>query len=127
MSSINSSTAPGDSIPTPANLGGYPRLSALFGEHPSLAIFRRFGRLNALNVLYYQAQLEALERKWERYADEDSNSDNYFRKMSSQDWETLIESTTEEGGDDRQWKTMLEIRDVLEKYSKVFDGEENKI
>jgi hypothetical protein len=40
---------------------GYPKLSRLMAFYPEVAIFRRFGALNAENLLYLQAELQDLE------------------------------------------------------------------
>ena len=103
--------------PIPQNLGGYPRLSALFGCHPNLATFRRFGRLNSLNLLYYQAQLVHLEWRLDEQCEADTRADNHLRRLYSQDWDILRTSGATEGGDCSQWQTVLAIREVLEKYS----------
>lgn len=42
---------------------GYPKLAALMNLIPETCIFRRFGTLNSLNLLYLQAELTDIERK----------------------------------------------------------------
>ncbi|KAI0605258.1 hypothetical protein TUN205_10503, partial [Pyrenophora tritici-repentis] len=42
---------------------GYPKLAARTEVQPELAIYRRFGAMNAQNLLYYQAELVDLEVK----------------------------------------------------------------
>ena len=102
----------------PPNLGGYPRLSALFGSHPDFAIFRRFGRLNALNLLYFQAKLVQLEFQLEKQCEIDKTASNYVRKLYSQDWTILSSAGNSQGGDNTQWELMLAIRETLDKYRK---------
>lgn len=107
-------------IPPPA---GYPRLASLMGAHPETAIFRRFGQLNVLNLLYLQAELTNLENSLHEAIKADSESKNFERSIYSRDWQTLQESVTVEGqkcgGDPTQWNLVLQIRDKLNEYSKA--------
>jgi uncharacterized protein DUF6594 len=45
----------------PPSLKGYPKLAALMGEFPDIAIFRRFGTLTMLNLMRLQAELIEIE------------------------------------------------------------------
>lgn len=96
-------------------LEGYSRLAAMMGSHPELAVFRRFGAINAQNVLYLQAELVHLELQLREYAREDENSGHPKRVIFSLDWQTLSESSVD--SDDKQWKTILRIREILKEYS----------
>ena len=49
-------------IPLAEKVRGYPKLAGQMGLRPEVAIFRRFGALNAENLLYFQAELALLER-----------------------------------------------------------------
>ncbi|KAI9694216.1 MAG: hypothetical protein M1822_003488 [Bathelium mastoideum] len=66
---------------------GYPRLAKRMGLLPKIAIFRRFGFLNQLNILYMQAELQYLEKKLKKVqiGDNASTGDeqNYVRDF---DW-----------------------------------------
>ena len=104
--------------PVPPNLGGYPRLSALFGSSPDFAMFRRFGRLNALNLLYYQAELAQLELLLDKQVELDRNAESRVRKLYSQDWVLMSTASLHEGGDGTQWELMLAVRETLDKYRK---------
>jgi hypothetical protein len=44
-------------------VNGYPKLARHMGASPEIAIFRRFGALNAQNLLYLQAELVHLEKR----------------------------------------------------------------
>jgi hypothetical protein len=98
---------------------GYAKMAFLMGEFPEVAIFRRFGALNAQNLLYLQAELKELETSLRKYALEDQNSGHPERIYYSKDWFTLKEScdATYEGADGNQWSTMLSIRAKLKEYS----------
>lgn len=111
--------------PVPA---GYRLLASAMGHSPQLAIFKRFGTLNAQNILYLQAELTVLENKLEEYIKEDQSARGGDRDIYDRDWETLKTSheINPPGNDDkpppttvsnRQWKTFLEIRGKLKEYS----------
>jgi hypothetical protein len=55
-------------------MNGYSKLASLMGAHPELAIFRRFGTLNAQNLLYLQAELIYFENKMRKCVEVDSIS-----------------------------------------------------
>jgi hypothetical protein len=97
---------------------GYTKLASLMGAHPEVAISRRFGSLNAQNLLYLQAELVKLELKLQRCAQEDAESGHVDRSIYDRDWQTLHESSLASGGSPEQWQTMLEIRRVLKEYSR---------
>ena len=96
---------------------GYTQLAALMEAHPEIAIFRRFGRLNAKNLLYLQAELIHLEHRLQKCVDEDAASRDADRTIYDRDWQTLSESGAAPDGDPAQWNTILLIRKRLEEYS----------
>jgi hypothetical protein len=98
---------------------GYAKIALLMGEHPEVAILRRYSSLSALNLLYLQAELRDLELDLQKYAKLDDASNHPDRKAYSLDWLALKESAeddAEEGNDGHQWETMLAIREKLEEY-----------
>jgi hypothetical protein len=104
---------------TPA---GYRSLASAMGESPQWAIFKRFGTLNAQNLLYLQAELTSLEKKLLAYIKEDQAAIGDDRDRYDRDWETLKASCDSNpppppGNDSRQWSTFLEIRAKLKEYS----------
>ena len=64
-----------------------------------MATYRRFGRLNALNLLYFQAQLVRLEQRLESQCEADKPAQAEIRRLYSQDWNLLSAGGTREGGD----------------------------
>ena len=94
---------------------GYAKLSSLMGAYPEVAILRRFGALNARNLLYLQAELLALETDLGAYETEDESRPE--RADFARDWYTLSQSAiaNDESGD--QWRTVLKIRESLKQYS----------
>lgn len=97
---------------------GYSRLASLMGAHPEIATFRRFRALNALNLLYMQAELTDLENSLHKQAKSDAESGHFERSIYRRDWQTLSESLTTEDGNSAQWRTMLKVKDKLSEYSK---------
>ncbi len=100
---------------------GYPKIASLMGAHPEVAIFRRFGALNAQNLLYLQAELVALEKDLRTCAAEDWASKDTDRVFYCRDWYSLSSSWDNESSDSevtgRQWQIMLKIREKLKEYS----------
>ena len=98
---------------------GYAKIASIMGSHPEVAILRRFGALNAQNLLYLQAELVALEQDLRAISAKDSTSNEQNRAKYSRDWYTLSRSQTT-GGDDagKQWQTILLIREKLKEYSR---------
>ena len=89
--------------------GGYNVLAHLMGAYPPLSIFRRFGALNARNILYLQAELVDLEAQLLQAEKADEESGHVDRKIYSRDWRTLSESVDNVERDDTQWKIFLRV------------------
>jgi hypothetical protein len=49
---------------SPSKPVGYNKLATLMGPNTLVAVFRRFGSLNMFNLLFMQAELMKLERKF---------------------------------------------------------------
>ncbi|KAL9070527.1 MAG: hypothetical protein Q9161_004824 [Pseudevernia consocians] len=101
---------------------GYAKLASLMGAHPEVAILRRFGALNAQNLLYLQAELVALESDLQKFSLEERTSNDPHREFNSRDWYSL--SMSEENIDNnestgRQWRCALMIRDRLKEYNEA--------
>jgi hypothetical protein len=94
---------------------GYPKLAAKMESLPETAIFRRFGALNAQNLLYYQAQLTYLERKLQAQQLKDSSVGSNREKKYAIDWFWL--ERAREDGDATQLDLVLKIRTLLKEYS----------
>lgn len=86
-------------------MNGYSKLASSMGAHPELAIFRRFGTLNAQNLLYLQAELVYLENKLQKCVKTDAASGHMDRMIYDHDWQTLFESTSAPDGNPEQWDT----------------------
>lgn len=99
---------------------GYAKLASLMGAYPEVAIFRRFGALNAQNLLYLQAELVILEKDLRTFAAADCVSGDPDRALYSTDWYTLSRSIDNSPGNEasaKQWRIILSIREKLKEYS----------
>jgi len=82
---------------------------------PELAIFRRFGALNAENILYFQAELVSLEQSLRKQQKADSESGHERRSKYALNWYQL--SSSGDHGDTTQLDLVLRIRQTLKDYS----------
>ncbi|KAI9662602.1 MAG: hypothetical protein M1821_008769 [Bathelium mastoideum] len=92
---------------------GYPRLAMLMGLLPETAVFRRFGFLNKLNLLYMQAELKSLEEKLKEIQRRDCQGPGY-EQYFTRDFRLLNDS---EEYASEQLKLVLVIQAKLEKYN----------
>ena len=100
---------------------GYPSLAAFIAsdcDH-STAIYRRFDRLSARNLLYLQSDLTELE------ATQDALDAEYLRastddKQSARSWQALKRKAKLPGSlkEQRRLEVALEIREKIREYSK---------
>jgi len=104
---------------------GYPSLAAFIASDPDhgTAVYRRFDRLSARNLLYVQAELVTLEKKQDELDQHDLNSDNIDAKDKARNWETLL--TRAESGSDDEAKERVQvakgIREKIKEYSQCFE------
>lgn len=100
---------------------GYQRLADLMELYPAAGIFRQFGSLNALNLLYYQAELSVLETHLATIAKEDRESPDRLRRLYFQSYyhlsQRLQEGDSLNPEDNVQWTIVQRIREVLKQYS----------
>lgn len=83
------------------------------GAYPEVFFLRRFGALGAQNLLYLQAELVELEHEFQECSRENERSTDTDRATFSKDWYTLAHA---DGGRERQWGIMLQIRQKLKEY-----------
>ena len=100
---------------------GYPSLAAFIAKDPdhSTAIYRRFDRLSARNLLHLQAELSTLEKKQDELDRLDLNSDDLDAKDKARNWDTLL-ARAASGNDDEakeRVKVAKEIREKIKEYS----------
>lgn len=96
---------------------GYPKLARLMGSYPAMAIFRRFGDLNMLNLLRLQAELQDLEHKLQEIRDEDdfANSKDPIRTAYVTDFKLMRD--LKDDGDSLQYDMLVSIGEKLQEYS----------
>lgn len=93
----------------------YSGLAEWQSKWPEYSIFRRFGAMNARNLLYMQAELMHLEDELQQITEEDMEPDK--RLSYHKNWLELSKPGTN-GGYGIQWEKMKEIRAKLNEYSK---------
>ena len=93
---------------------GYPQISQLMLQHTELAIFRKFGDLNMLNLLHMQGEIMHLEEKYHKLSKADKEGSS--RAHRSRDWWSLTQ--LDDAGKREQWDTLCKIREKLREYSK---------
>ena len=100
-----------------ANTGaqGYQRLARLMGSYSETAIFRRFGHLNMLNLMYMQAELVELESSFQRICSDDADALTATSEFTF-DFKALRASA--DGPYEDQLKQLLIIQAKLASYSK---------
>lgn len=94
---------------------GYPRLAALMGPNPDVAIFRRFSALNMLNLMSLQAKLVELEARLSDIIREDENADDPRRRLYSEHF-SVLHSLGD--GNGVRCQMQLKIRKKLREYSR---------
>ncbi|EMD62725.1 hypothetical protein COCSADRAFT_93919 [Bipolaris sorokiniana ND90Pr] len=96
---------------------GYPKLAAQIEILPELSMFRRFGALNAQNLLYMQAELAYLEKKLRERQQIDANDPSGKRSAYALNWFWLKGSENTDAGE--QQALVLRIRQVLKEYTSI--------
>ena len=120
-------------------MDSYSGLAAFMANHPDIAIFRTFSKLNTKNLLYYQAEIALLEEELYRIEIEDRKAGGdrelfhtRFRSLANNQRERERERERQTQGqtglsnlpappdprESLQWDTFRKIRAVLESYSK---------
>lgn len=93
---------------------GYAKLSSLMATDTEFAIYRKFGALDAQNLLYYQAELMRLEEDLRETAVEDRRSQDSEKRLFSDNW---FELSNAEPGKNLQFQKVMQIRRTLKEYS----------
>ena len=93
---------------------GYAKLSSVISTDSEFAIYRRFGALNAQNLLYYQAELLGLEDDLNVIASQDRNSQDSEKREFAYNWAELSQAAD---GKNLQHEKFMKIRKTLREYS----------
>lgn len=102
--------------PLAIRVNGYPKVAGQIELLPETAIFRRFGGLNAQNLLYYQAELAGLEEELHRQQLQDSCSGHSGKANYAFSWYHL--SRSDGDNEKRQLQLVYRIRETLRLYSR---------
>ncbi|UPX15476.1 uncharacterized protein EKO05_0005922 [Ascochyta rabiei] len=103
--------------PLPDVVIGYPKLAAKIEILPEAAIYRRYGALNAQDLLYQQAELTYLEQELRAQQRLDHDDQKGHGRSYATNWIWLKNSKAE--GNGRQLDLVLEIREKLAKYNEA--------
>jgi hypothetical protein len=94
---------------------GYRKLATFMAEVDDVVIFRRFKKLNMINLLRLQSELAALELSYEAVCNKDDNSSNPEERGFTQSFYELREFGQISPGS--QLELLDRINDTLHKYS----------
>jgi hypothetical protein len=105
-------------------VSGFPSLSAFIASDPdhSTAIFKRFDRLSARNLLYLQSELAELQARQDALDREDqkaAQTDSWREvKESARDWNAFVASAADNGSEraKAQMDLVEQIRVKLKEY-----------
>jgi hypothetical protein len=96
---------------------GYPKLSERMALLPQLGIFRSFGALKTLNLLYLQAELIEVEKELREIQKCDSQSSDKKRAKYHIDSYWLRESIKSTDVESSiQWRLILKCRALMKEY-----------
>jgi Family of unknown function (DUF6594) len=101
---------------------GYPSLAAFIAsdKNNTTAIFRRFDRLGARNLLYLQSELAELEARLDALDAQDLKTLTTDQKDDLRDWKVFVEKAKDSNnvrGKDRIG-LIKEIREKVKEYSR---------
>jgi hypothetical protein len=100
------------------NLYGFASVADLVVQDPSRApaIYRRYDRLAARNLLYHEARLAVLEEKQITKDIEDGVGDDYELKTSARSWEQFVKYAKNPGKHSERMQLAKDIEENLRKY-----------
>lgn len=94
-------------------MAGYDKLARLIADHPSLAIYRKFGLLSSKILLYMQAELVNLENELEILVQDDDEEDEKASFKVS--WKAMSSASCENGAD-LQHRKVVNVQEKLRAY-----------
>lgn len=96
----------------------YPRLAAEMALFTPTAIFRRFGALNARNLLYMQSELTEIEQELLAIEEKDSEDPEDVKQWRSRDYHWIRNYDRAEDQDGTHYELVMNVREKLKEYSK---------
>ncbi|KAH0840788.1 hypothetical protein FOPE_05905 [Fonsecaea pedrosoi] len=109
--------APPAGITRSWSMGSYPKLSDLMGTWPEVAIFRRFGSLNAQNLLFLQAEITHLETELRDLRNEEEQRQDLKGIEAQRNWYKLSQGLEDDDEPSEQWDIIQKIRVKLREYN----------
>ncbi|KAH4116562.1 hypothetical protein HBH47_166270 [Parastagonospora nodorum] len=103
--------------PLGAFVPGYPKIAARMSLLPETGMFRRFGALNARNLLYLQGDLARIEEDLVKLEWEDSQSAKGEKQYYSHSSKLLGNASVLRDGDVKQRELVEKMRDTLHLYN----------
>lgn len=96
---------------------GYAKLGDRSSHRPELLIHRRFGALQAQNILYLQAEIHELEADLRELEQENAKAPAGSPRIQySRNWHRLA---TAQDSDRRQWDVFCVLQEKLKEYNRV--------
>jgi hypothetical protein len=103
---------------------GYPSLAAFIAsdKSKSTAIYRRFDRLGARNLLHLQSELTELEARQDALDAQDLKTATVDEKGDLRDWAVFTEKAKDDNNvrEKARMALMKEIREKVKEYSELF-------
>lgn len=101
---------------------GYPSLANFIAsdKNKSTAIFRRFDRLGARNLLYLQSEIAELEARQDAFDAHDLGTLTTDQKGDMRDWKLFVEKAKDDNNarEKDRMELIKEIREKMKEYSK---------
>ena len=109
-------------------LTGFPSLAAFIASDPdrTTAIFQRFDRLAARNLLYLQSELAELQAKQDGFDQEDfyerqTDDPSMLTKRCARNWEEFRSHGDTDQKQRQRKQLAMQIRATMKEYSQYFD------
>ncbi|KAI9685543.1 MAG: hypothetical protein M1822_004401 [Bathelium mastoideum] len=99
---------------------GYYGLAEFISTTPEVAVFRKFGLLNMMNLLRLQAELQDMEQQFADVWMEDRDCDDPIRKLYRFDFRLMRKNA--DGGDSIQHDLLVEIGNKLKEYNSALQA-----
>lgn len=96
---------------------GYAKIASFMGKHPESAQVLCFSDINLQNILYLQAEIYGLREDLRNIEAQSQTSSSETFKSFALDWYTLSSTPDNDGGMNRQWQKVLQLRKLLKEYS----------
>jgi len=105
---------------------GFSAVASKIAADPdkTTTIYRRFDKLSARNLLFYQAELTELESQQEVLDNEDRMTTDEYSDNCQRDWRWFEEGAKVEGRERKKMELAMRVRHTLEKYRELQKSQE---